>query len=75
MNITVQSAKMVGGRLANLGLIGVGAGVGIVFGSSVMTYAPNPSLKQRVSKLYYNLNLTFKYIFEAPYPVYELYCA
>ena len=48
MNITLQSAKMIGAGLATIGLTGVGAGVGIVFGSLVMAYARNPSLKQQI---------------------------
>ena len=31
MNVTLQSAKMIGAGLATIGLTGVGAGVGIVF--------------------------------------------
>lgn len=48
MNVTLQSAKMIGAGLATIGLTGVGAGVGIVFGSLVMAYARNPSLKQQL---------------------------
>ena len=48
MNITLQSAKMIGAGLATIGLTGVGAGVGIVCGSLVMAYARNPSLKQQL---------------------------
>nr|WQF69680.1 ATP synthase F0 subunit c [Ceramothamnion sp.]WQF69687.1 ATP synthase F0 subunit c [Ceramothamnion sp.] len=46
MNVTLQSAKMIGAGLATIGLTGVG--VGIVFGSLVMAYARNPSLKQQL---------------------------
>ena len=48
MNVTLQSAKMIGAGLATIGLTGVGAGVGIVFGCLVMAYARNPSLKQQL---------------------------
>jgi F-type H+-transporting ATPase subunit c len=48
MNVTLQSAKMIGAGLATIGLTGVGVGVGIVFGSLVMAYARNPSLKQQL---------------------------
>ena len=48
MNVTLQSAKMIGAGLATIGLAGVGAGVGIVFGSLVIAFARNPSLKQQL---------------------------
>lgn len=48
MNTTLQSAKMIGAGLATIGLTGVGVGVGIVFGSLVIAYARNPSLKQQL---------------------------
>ena len=35
--------KLVGAGLATIGLVGAGAGVGIVFGSSLEAYARNPS--------------------------------
>lgn len=44
MNVTLQSAKTIGADLATIGITGVGAGVGIGFGSLVMAYARNPSL-------------------------------
>nr|YP_010338976.1 ATP synthase F0 subunit 9 [Sahlingia subintegra]UNJ19066.1 ATP synthase F0 subunit 9 [Sahlingia subintegra] len=48
MNITLQSAKMIGAGLATIGLTGVGAGVGIVFGALVLAFARNPALKQQL---------------------------
>lgn len=48
MNVTLQSAKMIGAGLATIGLTGVGAGVGIVFGSLVIAYSRNPSLKNEL---------------------------
>nr|YP_010338944.1 ATP synthase F0 subunit 9 [Erythrolobus coxiae]UNJ19016.1 ATP synthase F0 subunit 9 [Erythrolobus coxiae] len=48
MNITLQSAKMIGAGLATIGLTGVGAGIGIVFGSLILGYARNPGLKQQL---------------------------
>nr|YP_010338898.1 ATP synthase F0 subunit 9 [Pulvinaster venetus]UNJ18970.1 ATP synthase F0 subunit 9 [Pulvinaster venetus] len=48
MNITLQSSKMIGAGLATIGLTGVGAGVGIVFGSLVLAFSRNPSLKQQL---------------------------
>ncbi len=38
MNVTLQSPKMIGAGLATIGLTGVGAGVGIVFGSKTVCY-------------------------------------
>nr|YP_010338811.1 ATP synthase F0 subunit 9 [Glaucosphaera vacuolata]UNJ18761.1 ATP synthase F0 subunit 9 [Glaucosphaera vacuolata] len=48
MNTTLQSAKMIGAGLATIGLTGVGAGVGIVFGSLVVAFSRNPMLKQQL---------------------------
>jgi F-type H+-transporting ATPase subunit c len=48
MNVTLQSAKMIGAGLATIGLAGVGAGVGIVFASLVNSFARNPSLRQQL---------------------------
>jgi F-type H+-transporting ATPase subunit c len=44
----LASAKLVGAGLATIGLTGVGAGVGIVFASLVISYARNPALKQQL---------------------------
>nr|WGW14715.1 ATP synthase F0 subunit 9 [Bangiopsis subsimplex] len=46
--MTVQAAKMVGAGMATVGLTGVGAGIGIVFGALVIAYARNPMLKQQL---------------------------
>lgn len=35
--------KLVGAGLATIGLVGAGAGVGIVFGSLILGYSRNPS--------------------------------
>lgn len=48
MSGVVQGAKMMGAGMATIGLAGVGAGVGIVFGSLVNAYARNPVLKQQL---------------------------
>ena len=45
MNQTMlQSAKQIGAGLATIGLAGVGAGIGIVFGSFISSVARNPAL-------------------------------
>nr|WGW14702.1 ATP synthase F0 subunit 9 [Tsunamia transpacifica] len=48
MGQLVAAAKLVGAGLATIGLTGVGAGIGIVFGALVMAYARNPWLKQQL---------------------------
>lgn len=48
MGQLVAAAKLVGAGLATIGLTGVGAGIGIVFGALVMAYARNPGLKQQL---------------------------
>lgn len=48
MNNLLQSAKLIGAGLATIGLTGVGAGIGLVFGALVLAYARNPSLKQQL---------------------------
>eukprot|EP00871_Galdieria_phlegrea_P000434 jgi/Galph1/1391/GphlegSOOS_G83.1 len=48
MSGVVEGAKMMGSGMATIGLAGVGAGVGIVFGSLVNAYARNPVLKQQL---------------------------
>jgi F-type H+-transporting ATPase subunit c len=45
MDIQLQCAKLVGAGMATIGLVGAGAGVGIVFGSLINSVARNPSLK------------------------------
>lgn len=41
----IQAAKIIGTGLATTGLIGAGAGIGIVFGALILGVARNPSLK------------------------------
>ncbi len=48
MNVTLQSAQMIGAGSATIRLTGVGAGVGIVYCSLVIAYARNPPLKQQL---------------------------
>jgi F-type H+-transporting ATPase subunit c len=42
----LQSAKMIGAGAATSGLIGAGAGIGIVFGALILGYARNPQLQK-----------------------------
>jgi len=43
-----QAAKYIGAGAATVGAAGSGAGIGSVFGSLVIGYARNPSLKQQL---------------------------
>lgn len=43
-----QAAKYIGAGAATVGVAGAGAGIGTVFGSLVIGYARNPSLKQQL---------------------------
>ena len=42
------ASKNIGGGLAAIGLAGAGAGIGTVFGSLLIAYARNPSLKKEL---------------------------
>jgi F-type H+-transporting ATPase subunit c len=43
-----NSPKLIGAGLATIGLIGAGVGIGIVFGSLLLSFSRNPSLKQQL---------------------------
>merc|ERR1712168_1251923 len=43
-----QAAKFIGAGAATVGVAGSGAGIGPVFGSLIIGYARNPSLKQQL---------------------------
>lgn len=43
MDIRLQCFKMVGSGLATIGLVGAGAGAGVVFGSLLQAFSRNPS--------------------------------
>lgn len=43
--ILLTCSKMIGSGLATIGLVGAGAGVGIVFGALILGISRNPSLK------------------------------
>uniref|UniRef100_A0A2K6M6V0 ATPase protein 9 n=1 Tax=Rhinopithecus bieti TaxID=61621 RepID=A0A2K6M6V0_RHIBE len=42
------AAKLIGAGAATVGVAGSGAGIGTVFGSLIIGYAKNPSLKQQL---------------------------
>jgi F-type H+-transporting ATPase subunit c len=44
----LEAAKIIGAGAATIGVAGTGAGVGTVFGSLIIGYARNPSLKQQL---------------------------
>ncbi|WP_219229883.1 ATPase C chain family protein, partial [Neisseria meningitidis] len=43
-----SAAKFIGAGAATVGVAGSGAGIGTVFGSLIIGYARNPSLKQQL---------------------------
>jgi F-type H+-transporting ATPase subunit c len=46
----IKGAKMVGAGLATIGLVGAGAGAGIVFGSLLIGLSRNPQLSKELFK-------------------------
>ena len=44
----LEAAKLIGAGAATVGVAGSGAGIGTVFGSLIIGYARNPSLKQQL---------------------------
>lgn len=46
--IDIQAFKVLGAGLATISLVGSGAGVGIVFGSLLISFARNPGLQQQL---------------------------
>jgi F-type H+-transporting ATPase subunit c len=48
-NITIlSSSKFIGAGLATIGLVGAGAGVGVVFGSLILGVSRNPGIKNEL---------------------------
>ncbi len=50
MDIRLQCCKMIGSGLATIGLVGAGAGAGVVFGSFLLSYSRNPSRADALMK-------------------------
>ena len=49
MTITIITAsKMIGSGLATIGLVGAGVGVGVVFGSLLLSLSRNPQLEKQL---------------------------
>ncbi len=42
MDLRIQSAKYIGSGLATIGLVGAGAGAGVIFGAYLQAFARNP---------------------------------
>lgn len=47
-NMTNEAFKLVGAGLATIGLVGAGAGVGIVFGSFLLALSRNPFMRDEL---------------------------
>jgi F-type H+-transporting ATPase subunit c len=43
MDSRVEAFKLMGAGLATIGLVGAGAGAGVIFGSLLLAYSRNPS--------------------------------
>lgn len=43
MDVRVQCCKLIGAGLATIGLVGAGAGAGVIFGSLLQGFSRNPS--------------------------------
>jgi F-type H+-transporting ATPase subunit c len=50
LDIRLQAAKYIGASIATVALVGAGAGVGIVFGSLLVSISRNPFLKDELFK-------------------------
>jgi len=47
-NIFLTASKNVGAGIATVGLVGAGAGIGVVFCGLILAYSRNPSLKNEL---------------------------
>lgn len=48
MDVRLQCFKLLGSGVATIGLVGAGAGVGIVFGSPIQGIARNPQMEDKL---------------------------
>ena len=48
LDIIINASKMVGSGLAVIGLVGAGVGVGVVFGSLLLSLSRNPQLEKQL---------------------------
>lgn len=48
MDVRLQCFKLLGSGVATVGLVGAGAGVGIVFGSLIQGVARNPQIEDKL---------------------------
>jgi F-type H+-transporting ATPase subunit c len=46
--VILQASKSIGAGMATVGLTGAGVGVGIVFGSLMISYSRNPNLQKNL---------------------------
>lgn len=44
----ITASKMIGSGLATIGLVGAGVGVGVVFGSLLLSLSRNPQLEKQL---------------------------
>jgi F-type H+-transporting ATPase subunit c len=49
--MNLQAAKYIGAGIAAIGLVGAGAGIGIVFGALILGISRNPSLKDEMFRM------------------------
>ena len=49
--MNLQAAKFIGAGIAAIGLVGAGAGIGIVFGALILGISRNPSLKDEMFRM------------------------
>lgn len=47
--IILKSAKLIGAGMATVGLAGAGVGIGIVFGSLMLSFSRNPNLQKNLT--------------------------
>jgi len=48
MDIRLECCKLIGAGLATISLVGAGAGVGVVFGSLLLSVSRNPGIKREL---------------------------